>query len=97
MISLHRTYYAMFYLAEACLLQKSLVLSRHSGVISAFGQHFAKTREAPPEYHRYLIEAQSSRETGDYDTGPGLSATEAKIHMDRAAEFLTWVRSYLPP
>jgi len=38
-----RAYYAMFYVAEACLLTKGLSYSKHSGVISGFSQHFIKT------------------------------------------------------
>ncbi len=37
-------YYAMFYLAEALLLTKGLRFSKHSAVIAAFGEHFAKTK-----------------------------------------------------
>jgi len=35
--SVSRTYYAMFYCAQAMLLTKNLSFSSHKGVISAFG------------------------------------------------------------
>ena len=35
--SVSRTYYAMFYCAQAILLTKNLSFSSHKGVISAFG------------------------------------------------------------
>ncbi|MBI4358148.1 MAG: HEPN domain-containing protein [Candidatus Omnitrophica bacterium] len=35
-----RAYYAMFYVAEALLNEKDLTFGKHSGVHSAFGQHF---------------------------------------------------------
>ena len=38
-----RCYYAMFFMAEAVLLTKGLRASSHKGVISLFGEHFAKT------------------------------------------------------
>ena len=38
--SVSRTYYAMFYSAQAMLLTKGLSFSSHKGVISAFGEHF---------------------------------------------------------
>ncbi len=44
-ISISRAYYAMFYIAEAFLLSKGFTFSKHSAVISAFGQYFAKTDE----------------------------------------------------
>lgn len=36
-----RSYYAMFYVAEAFLEGDGLSFSKHSAVIAAFGQHFA--------------------------------------------------------
>lgn len=79
-----RAYYAMFYLAQAFLLEENLAYSKHSGVISAFGQRFAKTGRVPVAFHRYLIEAQESRNIGDYDTGPGLSRDQAAEQIARA-------------
>jgi uncharacterized protein (UPF0332 family) len=38
-----RSYYAMFYSAEAALLKKKMTFISHKAVISAFGQHFVKT------------------------------------------------------
>jgi len=38
-----RSYYAMFFVAEAALLTKNLSASSHKGVISLFGEHFVKT------------------------------------------------------
>jgi uncharacterized protein (UPF0332 family) len=49
-----RTYYAMFYTAQAVLLTKNLSFSSHSAVIAAFGKEFAKTNLLNPEFHRYL-------------------------------------------
>jgi uncharacterized protein (UPF0332 family) len=39
-----RAYYAVLYIAEAMLLELGLRFTSHAGVISAFGQHFSKTR-----------------------------------------------------
>jgi len=56
-----RAYYAMFYVAEALLESEGLTFSKHSAVITAFGQQFAKTGRIPVEFHRYLIAAEQSR------------------------------------
>ena len=40
--SASRSYYAMFYLAEAVLITKDLSFSSHKAVISAFGKEFVK-------------------------------------------------------
>lgn len=61
-----RGYYSMFYAAEALLLSKELAFSKHSAVISAFGQHFVKTGLLPAELHAYFREAFDKRTKGDY-------------------------------
>ena len=70
--SASRLYYAMFYCAEALLFSKGLTFSNHQAVISAFGQHFAKTNEMPVEMHRWLIDAFEKCQAGDYETISGL-------------------------
>ena len=37
-----RSYYAMFYIAEAALFSKGISPSSHKGVINLFGKHFVK-------------------------------------------------------
>lgn len=61
-----RSYYAMFYAAQALLLTKELAFSKHSAVISAFGQHFVKKGLLPEELHAYFREAFDKRTKGDY-------------------------------
>ena len=98
-VAVTRAYYAMFYAAEALLMGKGLAFSRHSAVIAAFGEHFAKTKRLAPEFHRYLIEAHDSRNVGDYDIGPSLNANEAAEVIARAERFLVSGRDLLgrPP
>ena len=83
-----RAYYAMFYVAEAFLLGEGLSFSKHSAVIAAFGERFAKSGRVPQEFHRYLIEGESSRNIGDYDIKPGLSEGEAAEQIEHAEKFL---------
>ena len=72
-----RAYYAMFYLAEAFLLDKGLAFGKHSAVIAAFGEHFTKTGIVPPEFHRYLIRGMQVRHAGDY--GKARSVTPEEV------------------
>jgi uncharacterized protein (UPF0332 family) len=95
--SVSRAYYAMFYLAEALLLEENLTFSKHSAVISAFGRLFAKTGRMSAELHRYLIEGASSRNVGDYDAGPSLSGDDANEQLGRAEEFLKATEQLLLP
>jgi uncharacterized protein (UPF0332 family) len=92
-----RAYYAMFYVAEAMLLQYGLSFSKHSAVIAAFGERFAKTRVVSPAFHRYLIEGQDSRNVADYSLGPGLTQNDAALQIARAEEFLELAVQHLGP
>jgi uncharacterized protein (UPF0332 family) len=90
-----RAYYAMFYVAEALLLEQGLTFTSHAGVISAFGQHFSKTAKVPSEFHRYLLAAQDARTEGDYDIRPKLTADDAALVVARAHEFIKLARRTL--
>ncbi len=92
-----RAYYAMFYVAESFLLGEGLVFSKHSAVIAAFGQYFAKTGRVPTEFHRYLIQAESSRNIGDYDIASDLSQEEAEEQIKRAKMFVDLAEQLIGP
>jgi uncharacterized protein (UPF0332 family) len=83
-----RAYYAMFYLAQAFLEGEGLAFSRHSAVIAAFGQHFARTGRVPAHFHKYLIEAQALRQSGDYGQRHAVTLQQAQTQIERAEEFL---------
>lgn len=87
-IAVSRAYYSMFYVAETFLLSTNLSFSKHTAVISRFGELFAKTELVPRELHRYLIQAQEARTQADYDAGTTATADEAQIHIERAKIFL---------
>ena len=86
--SASRSYYAMFYVAQAFLEGDGLAFSRHAAVISAFGQHFARTGRAPVELHRYLLEVMALRHEGDYALRPQIRAGDAAEQLTRAEQFL---------
>jgi uncharacterized protein (UPF0332 family) len=83
-----RAYYAMFYIAQALLIEQGLSYSSHSAVISAFGREFARTGRMDTRFHRYLIDAQDSRNIGDYSIGPGVSDEQVQDSLNWAKEFL---------
>ncbi len=86
--SVSRAYYTMFYVAEALLLGEGLVFSKHSAVIATFGQKFAKTKKIPEEFHRYLINAETARTTGDYDVMAVITLDDANLQIQRGKDFL---------
>lgn len=71
--------------------------SKHSGVIAAFGQHFAKKGKVPIEFHRYLLDAMEARQEGDYNHASNITPEKAQIHLTRAEEFLSLAENLLGP
>lgn len=86
--AISRTYYAMFYVAEALLDREGLSFSSHAAVISAFGQYLAKNGIVPSEFHRQLIDAQAQRTRADYDTSAKLTQQDTEILIVQAQAFI---------
>jgi hypothetical protein len=83
-----RAYYAMFHAATAVLLNRGIERSSHGGIISAFGQFVAKPGLADPKFHRYLVEAFTSRNDCDYLAPFEAEEPQARTTLDRAREFV---------
>jgi uncharacterized protein (UPF0332 family) len=96
-VAISRAYYAMFYCAQAFLLEKGITGSSHKRVISAFGQYLVSTGEAPASLHRYLIETQRERHLADYLAKPSLTQEDAEEAIEQAEEMLEFTRSKLVP
>ena len=92
-----RAYYAMFYVAEAFLEGEGMSFSSHSAVISAFGQHFAHTGKAPVAFHRFLLDAQELRHSGDYGERHAVTVKEAQEQITRAEQFLELAERLIGP
>jgi len=90
-----RAYYALFYIAEALLLERDLAFSSHSAVISNFGKEFAKPQTLNPKFHNYLIKAQDRRNIGDYAIGNHLTNDEVKEMIEWGKEFLKAAETFL--
>ena len=90
-----RAYYAMFYVAEALLLQRDLSFSSHSAVTASFGKEFARTGTLNPKFHNYLIKAQDRRNIGDYAIGNHLTEEEVREMLAWAKEFIKAAENYL--
>jgi uncharacterized protein (UPF0332 family) len=90
-----RAYYAMFYAAEALLVERELRFRKHSGVQAAFGEHFAKAGLLDPKYHRYLLDAGSKRLSGDYGVEILLESEDVLATIEQAKEFAAAARAFL--
>jgi len=89
--SVSRTYYAMFYCAQAALLTRKLSFSSHKGVISAFGEHFVKTGVFPKEIGREFNRTFEKRQIGDYEYTFVISDDEAEQILRSGKEFVNTI------
>lgn len=94
-IAVSRCYYAMFYAAEAALVEQGLEFSSHGAVHAAFGEHLAKTGRLDPKFHRYLIDAYRARQSADYDAPAEISPEDAGTIVERTQEFLFAIKQLL--
>ena len=92
--AVNRTYYAIFYAANALLATKGLERSKHSGVIAAFRQHFVKTGVLEPEYSDFYGQAMDERHNADYELDM-LSYETALENLAHAERFLKRVEEVL--
>jgi len=90
-----RTYYAMFFAAEAALLSRGLSFSSHKGVIAAFGEHFVVAGHVPREMGRELNRAFQKRQVSDYDPVPSIAPEEARQILDAGSRFVASVKDTL--
>ena len=93
--SVSRTYYAMFYAAEAVLLIKNLSFSSHRGLISAFGEHFIKTDIFPRDLGKEFNRAFEKRQLGDYEYTCVISKEEAREILEKGKDFVVKITEYL--
>lgn len=89
-IAVSRSYYAMFYIAEAFLEGESKKFSSHAAVISAFGRDFARLGKVPQDFHRLLIDAQTLRQIGDYGKFQAISLHQVSQQIMNAERFIDY-------
>jgi uncharacterized protein (UPF0332 family) len=93
--AINRAYYAIFYAANALLATQGLARSKHSGVISAFRQHFVKPGLIEVEYSRLYGRIMSDRQAGDYEIDKMLATDQARSDLDDARSFVARMETYL--
>ncbi len=93
--SASRSYYAMFYTAEAVLLTKNLSFSRHSAVIGAFGKEFVKTKIFPQKLRDCMVSAFDMRQLGDYGAPGSVNKEKAQTLIEETKEFIETIEDYL--
>jgi len=94
-VTVSRAYYAMFYATNALLISNGIERSKHSGVLSAFGEHFVKTGLIESEYAKMLGHAFSSRLDSDYDIAFLSDELLAEEIAESAQKFIDRIEQYL--
>ncbi len=93
-VTVSRAYYAMFYAASALLTSQGITRSKHSGVLSAFGEFFVKPGLIEVEFAKMLGHAFDSRLDSDYDVIHRVDAATAEMVLTEARSFVARVEHY---
>jgi uncharacterized protein (UPF0332 family) len=93
--AVNRAYYAIFYAANAILSTQKLARSKHSGVLSAFREHFVKPGLIETKYSRIYGRVMDDRYIGDYEIEEILAADQARADLDDAQDFVSRAEVYL--
>lgn len=84
-----------FYAANALLATKKLARSKHSGVLSAFRQHFIKTGLLASELSEIYEQVMDNCHEGDYEIITATSKEDAEVDVRQAREFVDTVSDWL--
>jgi len=90
-----RTYYAMFYAAEALPLSRGLVFSRHGTLIAEFSREFVRSGEFAAEYGRALRDALDERIAADYHATEDFPSARSQRLLARAEAFVAAAQAFL--
>ena len=91
----NRIYYGMFYAVLALLIYEPYTSSKHSGVLAYFNKRFVKGGLFSESMGRSLNEAFELRQRGDYREYFELTKDQVEPLLDKAAQFVASVRTYL--
>lgn len=90
-----RAYYAMFYVAEAALLEDGKTYSKHAGVINGFYHQFIATKLLDRKFHQAFHRAFEDRSEGDYAFLDPFPKQDAKERLKDAEAFLQAVETLI--
>jgi uncharacterized protein (UPF0332 family) len=86
--AVNRAYYAIFYAANALLSTQGLARSKHSGVISAFREHFVKPDLIEVEYSDIYGRVIDHRHVADYELELSIGDQQAHTDLEDAERFV---------
>jgi uncharacterized protein (UPF0332 family) len=93
--AVNRAYYAIFYAANALLSTKKLTRSKHSGVLSAFRQHFVKPGLVEAEFSDIYGLVMDHRHISDYELELVIGDQQAESDLRDAIRFVDRMENWL--
>lgn len=90
-----RSYFAMFYAAQALLAERRVGTS--GGIRVAFGDAFVRSGEVPPEAGEAFDHAHDLMEVADYAHNFGVTETMAEEALQSAEAFVAMILDILNP
>ncbi len=93
--AVNRAYYAIFYAANAMLSTQGMARSKHSGVISAFRQHFVKSGLIEAEFSDIYGLIMDHRHISDYELELSIGDQQAKSDLLDAERFVERIEQWL--
>lgn len=86
--SVNRSYYAVFYSANALLHSIDETRSKHHGVFSAFGQYFIHSGLWSVEFAQIYKQLMADRESSDYELLVKIPHSDVEHHLQNARRFV---------
>ena len=90
-------YRAMYFVAQAHLLQFSLAYSKHPETIAAFRDRFCDTGLVPRQFHEVLVAALPYRDEAFPQTDKKLTRANVESHISQAEKFIELGERLLGP
>jgi uncharacterized protein (UPF0332 family) len=90
-----RSYYAMFYAAQAALYKENIDAYTHTGVNIQFQKAFIKTGRFPLSFGKTFSKIADQRLKSDYEIGFKATHNEAQHTFDEAKEFVSTIRNFI--
>jgi uncharacterized protein (UPF0332 family) len=90
----NRTYYAVYYAAQALLFDKDVFTKTHTGVGSKLSELYVKTNLLDKKIGKLFSALSQMRQTADYDFTHVIEKEEAELAVDYAKQFFKIVKDW---
>lgn len=93
--SINRSYYAVFYAANALLMKKGIKTKTHKGIVKKFNLEYIHNDNFDKDLGRILSKLQKERIKADYDFYLKPTENKAKKDLNDARRFIEECKKFL--